>query len=194
MTNYRNPPPLDFYAQRLGDKVIIVTGASSGIGEAATRLFAREGATVVAVARRKERIEALASDLTNAGHSASAISCDVDDEASVAKMVETVTDRFGKVDGTFNNAGISGGRGPIHEADVGEFDRVMATNLRGVFLCLKHEIRAMLQTGGGAIVNTSSIGGLIGIAGNSIYATSKWGLAGAHKMRSAGLCSARHSG
>jgi len=181
MTNYRSPPPLDFFARRLGDKVIIVTGASSGIGEAATRLFAREGATVVAVARRKERIEALASDLTNAGHSASAISCDVDEEASVAKMVETITDRFGKIDGAFNNAGISGGRGPIHEADVGEFDRVMATNLRGVFLCLKHEIRAMLQTGGGAIVNTSSIGGLIGIAGNSIYATSKWGLAGLTK-------------
>jgi NAD(P)-dependent dehydrogenase (short-subunit alcohol dehydrogenase family) len=179
--SYRNPPPLDFCANRLTGKVVIVTGASSGIGEAASSLFAREGATVIAVARRKERIEVLANELTRMGHSATAISCDVDDEASVEWMIEQVIRRYGKVDGAFNNAGISGGRGPIHEADIGDFDRVITTNLRGVFLCLKHEIKAMLESGGGAIVNTSSIGGLIGIAGNSIYSTSKWGLAGLTK-------------
>jgi NAD(P)-dependent dehydrogenase (short-subunit alcohol dehydrogenase family) len=135
---YMNPPPLDFYANRLAGGVVIVTGASSGIGEAAARLFAREGATVVAVARRLERIDALAAELAGNGLSASATACDVTDEASVVRMVEDVERRHGRLDGAFNNAAISGGRGPVHEASVAEFDRVIATNLRGVFLCLKY--------------------------------------------------------
>ncbi|HEX4740689.1 MAG TPA: SDR family oxidoreductase [Caulobacteraceae bacterium] len=176
---YSNPPPLPDTWNRLRERVVIVTGASSGIGEAATRLFAAEGARVVAAARRVERIEALAAELRAEGLEASAVACDVTDEASVAAMVEFAVAAYGRLDGAFNNAGAGGGRARIHEADTRAFDHIMAVNLRGVFLCLKHETAAMLKGGGpGAIVNVSSIGGLRGGAANSIYSASKFGLEG----------------
>jgi NAD(P)-dependent dehydrogenase (short-subunit alcohol dehydrogenase family) len=178
---YNNPPPLAFHADRLAGRVILVTGASSGIGETAARLFAREGAKVVAAARRTERIEALARELCGEGLEASAVACDVLEEDSVAASVAFAVKTYGRLDGAFNNAGAGGGRAPIHQADTAIFDHIMGVNLRGVFLCLKHETAAMLETGGGAIVNTSSIGGLVGGAQNSIYAASKWGLAGLTK-------------
>lgn len=175
---YNHPAPLTFNCDRLAGRVILVTGASSGIGLAATRLFAREGAKVMAAARRTDRTSALAEELTAEGLQAASVACDVTDEGSVAAVVGACVERFGRLDGAFNNAGAAQGIGPIHTLDVADFDKVHAVNLRGVFLCLKHEIAAMLQTGGGAIVNTSSIGGLVGAANNAIYASSKWGLAG----------------
>jgi NAD(P)-dependent dehydrogenase (short-subunit alcohol dehydrogenase family) len=178
---YNHPPPLTFTANRLAGKVTLVSGATSGIGAAAARLFAREGAHVIAVSRRAERLETLVSELKDAGLSATARGCDVRDEASVAEAVAFAVDTHGRLDCAFNNAGAAGGRGPVHLADIAAFDHVLAVNLRGVLLCMKHEIAAMLKTGGGAIVNTSSIGGLIGGAGNAIYAASKWGLAGLTK-------------
>ena len=178
---YNNPPPLDFTANRLAGRVILVTGASSGIGAAATRLFAREGAKVVAAARRADRIEAVCGELKDAGLEASPVVCDVLDEDSVAGAVRFAVETYGRLDGAFNNAGAGGGRAPIHQADAAIFDHIIGVNLRGVFLCLKHETAAMLKTGGGAIVNTSSIGGIVGGAQNSIYAASKWGLAGLTK-------------
>src|SRR5580658_5711201 len=178
---YNHPPPLQLHANRLTGKVTLVTGASSGIGEAAARLFAHEGAHVVAVSRRTERLQVLVAELSKLGLSAEAIACDVCDESSVAAAVTFAVKKFGRLDCAFNNAGAAGGRGPVHQADIATFDRVLAVNLRGVLLCMKHEIAAMLETGGGAIVNTSSIGGLVGGAGNAIYAASKWGLAGLTK-------------
>ena len=178
---YASPPPLAFNADRLRDRVILVTGASSGIGEAAARLFAAEGAKVVLAARRAERVEATAAALREGGLQAAAVTCDVRNEHSVKDAVDYAVATYGRLDGAFNNAGVGGARGPVHEIDIGVFDAVIATNLRGVLLCLKHEIAAMLPTGGGAIVNTSSIGGLVGAAENGVYATSKWGLAGLTK-------------
>jgi NAD(P)-dependent dehydrogenase (short-subunit alcohol dehydrogenase family) len=178
---YQNPPPLTFHATRLEDRVILVTGASSGIGAAACRLFAAEGAKVVAAARREDRITTIVDELKTEGREAAAVVCDVRDEDSVAGAVRFAIETFGRLDGAFNNAGFGGGHAPMHQADTGIFDHIMAVNLRGVFLCLKHEIAAMLETGGGAIVNTSSIGGLVGGAQNGMYAASKWGLAGLTK-------------
>lgn len=178
---YLNPQPLTLTADRLAGRVILVTGASSGIGAAAADLFAREGAKVVLVARRAERIEPLAAQLAGLGLEAMAVACDVRVEGEVEAAVAAAVNRYGRLDGAFNNAGVGGSRGPLHELDVEAFDRILGTNLRGVFLCMKHEIPAMLATGGGAIVNTSSVGGLIGAAGNSLYAASKWGLAGLTK-------------
>ena len=104
--------------------------------------------------------------------------CDVTDEASVARAVDEVVRTFGRLDGAFNNAGIGGAHRPLHETGTADFDRVLATNLRGPFLCMKYEIPAMLEAGGGSIVVTSSVGGLVGGAANSVYATSKHGLTG----------------
>lgn len=179
---YLNPPPLEFTSSRLQGKVVFVTGASSGIGEAAVSLFAREGATVIAAARRLDRTEALTAELRERGLQAIAVECDVREEDSIANAIGQVVERYGRLDGAFNNAGVSGGRSLIHEAKVEDFDRVVGTNLRGVFLCVKHQTGAMLKAGhGGSIVNTSSIGGIIGVAQGSIYAASKFGLAGITK-------------
>jgi NAD(P)-dependent dehydrogenase (short-subunit alcohol dehydrogenase family) len=178
---YDSPPPLTLRAARLAGKVILVTGASSGIGAAAVRRFAEEGAVVVGAARRVERVEGLANALSGEGLAASAVACDVRDEASVQAAVAEVTARHGRLDGAFNNAGVGGAHVPFAELTAEAFDRCLATNLRGVFLCMKHEIPAMLAAGGGSIVNTSSIGGLVGGARNGDYAASKWGLAGLTK-------------
>ena len=178
---YNSPPSLTATHGRLKGKVIFVTGASSGIGEAGARLFAKEGASVVAAARRLDRLEALVAELTDTGLSAAAVLCDVVDEDSVAQAVTFATQRFGRLDGAFNNAAVGGAWGPLHELDADVFDRIYATNLKGAFLCMKYQIAAMLSTGGGAIVNTSSIGGIVGSAGNSFYGASKWGLVGMTK-------------
>jgi NAD(P)-dependent dehydrogenase (short-subunit alcohol dehydrogenase family) len=176
--SYLSPPPLAWSADRLAGKVVFVTGASSGIGAAAVRRFAAEGAVVVAAARRADRIEALADEL---GDAVSAVACDVREEASVEAAIAAVVARHGRLDGAFNNAGVGGAHVPFTELTAAKFDAVIATNLRGVFLCMKYEIPAMLASGGGAIVNTSSIGGLVGGAQNGDYAASKWGLAGLTK-------------
>lgn len=182
VATYNHPPRLTATFQRLASKVVLVTGASSGIGAAAARLFAAEGASVVLAARRVDRLQAIVRELTDAGLAATATACDVTDEASVAAAVAAALEAYGRLDGAFNNAGHGGVRGPIHTLDVADLDRVAGVNLRGVFLCLKHEAAAMLAGGqGGSIVNTSSIGGLVGGAGNSIYASTKWGLAGLTK-------------
>ncbi|MDB5417872.1 MAG: hypothetical protein JWP50_1291 [Phenylobacterium sp.] len=146
---YDSPPPLTLRAARLAGKVILVTGASSGIGAAAVRRFAEEGGVVVGAARRVERIETLANELAGEGHAVSAVACDVRDEASVQAAVAEVVARHGRLDGAFNNAGVGGAHVPFAELSADAFDRCIATNLRGVFLSMKHEIPAMLAAGGG---------------------------------------------
>ena len=175
---YANPEPLTFSANRLAGKVVFVTGASSGIGAAAARWFAAEGALVAAAARRKDRLEDLVAELQATGAEALAVSCDVTDESSVEAAVEATVRAFGRLDAAFNNAGEGGGQRPLHELSLAKFESVLATNLRGPFLCIKHQIPHLISGGGGSIVVTSSIGGLVGGRNNSDYAASKWGLAG----------------
>lgn len=178
MNSFNHPPPLSLVSSRLMDKVTLVTGASSGIGRAAAIRFAAEGAKVVATSRREDRLHEVVGAIRDQGGEAIAVVCDVTDEDSVRHAVDRTVEHFGRLDCAFNNAGGPGGQRPLHELDTNWFDLVIATNLRGPFLCMKHEIPAMLAIGGGAIVNTSSIGGLVGGPGNSDYGASKWGLAG----------------
>ena len=162
---------------RLSGKVALVTGGGSGIGRAAALAFAREGAAVVLAGRREAELQAVAAEITAADGRATAIPTDVSDETAIEALVKGTLDRFGQLDAAFNNAGIAGAFGPIAELAAADFDRVMSINARGVWLMIKHEVKAMLAQGrGGAIVNTSSIAATGGTAGLSIYAASKGAL------------------
>ena len=176
-----DPEPLTFVSSRLAGKVIFVTGASTGIGAAAVKRFAAEGASVVAASRRLALIEAVVEEVKAAGGESMAIRCDVRDEASVQAAIAATVERYGRLDGAFNNAGMGGSGRLPHQVPTEAFDQVIATNLRGPFLCMKYEIAQMIEAGGGSIVNTSSIGGLVGGARNADYGTSKWGLIGLTK-------------
>jgi NAD(P)-dependent dehydrogenase (short-subunit alcohol dehydrogenase family) len=159
--SHRNlyPSPLEYEGRRLEGKVVVVFGASSGIGAAAVTRFAHEGAQVVAAARRADRLEHVVDDVRGEGFEASVSVCDVRVEAEVAQAIADAIDRYGRLDGAFNNAGIPGAVKPIHDVSADGWDETMAVNLRGVALCLKHELRAFRDQGdGGAIVNTSSVG------------------------------------
>jgi len=171
----------------LQGKVALVTGGASGIGRATAVAMAREGARV-AVADRSEDSAAATVALINAGGGqAIAIGGDVTRETDVAAMVARTVAAFGRLDCAFNNAGIAPGAvGPggqrIHELSQTSFDTMLAINLTGVFLCLKHEVAQMLaQGGGGAIVNTASIAGLVGLRTSSHYVAAKHGVVGLTK-------------
>ncbi len=159
-------------------KVALVTGAGSGMGLATANAFAEAGAAVVLADIHEEAVRAAADRLVSAGHRALAIRCNVADEADVAAMIEQTVSTFGRLDAAFNNAGVQSL--PVETADASgeEFERVHAINLRGVWNCMKYELRQMRAQGSGAIVNNSSIGGLIGLPGRAIYHASKHGVIG----------------
>ena len=164
--------------KRFQDKVVLVTGGSSGIGRATARAFAREGASVVIASRGKERGEATVYELQNLGATALFVPTDVAEATAVASLFRTIVERFGRLDCAFNNAGNleAGTAKPTAELLEEEFDQHMAANLKSVWLCLKHELTQMLSQGGGAIVNTSSINGFGGVPGDALYATAKAGV------------------
>lgn len=159
-------------------KVAFVTGASTGIGLASARAFAEAGAAVALVARSKNRIEEAVSDLTNQGHKVIGFTCDVADEAQMADAVAATVKEFGRLDMAFNNAGIMK---PVIDAanePAEDFDRIVAINLRGVWTSTKHELKQMREQGSGAIVNCSSLGGLVGGPGRAAYHATKHGIIG----------------
>jgi NAD(P)-dependent dehydrogenase (short-subunit alcohol dehydrogenase family) len=167
--------------RRLEGKVAIITGASRGIGATAARLFAREGATVVLAARSKEDIVSIVAEIKADGGEAMAVRTNVAEATSLETLVRKTIEAYGRLDIAFNNAGIGIAK-PLIEFTEEEFDHVQAINLRGVFLSMKYEIPAMLAGGGGAIVNTSSVGGLVGGVGNGAYIASKHGVIGLTKV------------
>ncbi|MER6194851.1 glucose 1-dehydrogenase [Streptomyces cyaneofuscatus] len=162
----------------LSGKVVLITGASSGIGAATARVCVREGAAVVLVARREDRLAALAAEIEGGGGRAVSVTADVTVPQEAAGAVEFAVSEFGRLDAAFNNAGTGGDRTPLHEMSDATYDGIMDTNVRGVFNCLRAEIAAMLVTGGGTIVNNSSVGGLVAIPAAAPYVASKHAVVG----------------
>jgi NAD(P)-dependent dehydrogenase (short-subunit alcohol dehydrogenase family) len=166
---------------RFDGKVAFVTGATSGIGRATALAFAREGASVVVADIAADGVEETAGLIEQAGGQALAVACDVTRADDIGAALDATVERFGSLDIAFNNAGIEQAIKPAHEIGDDEWDRLVAVNLRGAFVAMKHEIELMLRHGGGAIVNTSSGAGVKGFAGQAAYAATKHGLIGLTK-------------
>ncbi len=163
----------------IAGKVAVITGGAGGIGEAVAVRLAAEGAHLVLVDIDTEAVEAAAKRI---GSGAIGVTADVSTEAGVTGYVKAALDEFGRIDLFFNNAGIEGRSAPIADAEIEWFDRVIAVNLRGVYLGLHHVLRTMREQGdGGAIVNMSSVAGLRGFAGLAPYTASKHGVMGLTK-------------
>ncbi len=169
-------PRYDFEGQ-----VALVTGAGSGMGLATARAFAVAGASVVLADIDENALRAATDELTAAGHQALAVVCDVADEDQVAAVVDRTVATFGRLDMAFNNAGIQAPPSDAADEPIGTFERVNAINLRGVWACMKHELRQMREQRSGAIVNCSSLGGLVGLPGRAAYHASKHGVLGLTK-------------
>ena len=169
-------PTYDFTGQ-----VALVTGAGSGMGLATARAFADAGAAVVLADVNEAALRTAADGLTAVGHRALGVPCDVSDEDQVAALVERGVATFGRLDMAFNNAGIQAPPSDAADEPADVFDRVNAINLRGVWACMKHELRQMRAQGSGAIVNCSSLGGLVGLPGRAAYHASKHGVIGLTK-------------
>lgn len=163
------------------DKVALVTGGGSGIGLATAKAFAEAEASVVIADDSEEPLRAAVEDIAATGGKALGISCDVSDEAQVAAMVEQIVSTFGRLDVAYNNAGVQSPVAETADASGEEFDRVIAINLRGIWNCMKYELLQMRKQGSGAIVNCSSLGGLVGIADRGVYHASKHGVLGLTK-------------
>jgi NAD(P)-dependent dehydrogenase (short-subunit alcohol dehydrogenase family) len=160
------------------NKVALVTGAASGMGLATAQAFAGEGAAVVLADFREDVAKAEAEKLVSVGHKAIAVRCDVSDEAQVASMVSRTVAEFGRIDAVFNNAGVMARIAPTADSTVEEWDRVIGINLRGVWSCMKHELRQIVRQGSGAIVNNASVGALTDNPGIGSYIASKHGVVG----------------
>ena len=161
--------------------VALVTGAGSGMGLATAQAFAQAGASVVLADIDEQAVSLAAEELVSAGKIAIAVRCNVADEADVATMIVQTVATFGRLDAAYNNAGVQSPAVETADASGEEFERVNAINLRGVWNCMKYELRQMREQGNGAIVNCSSIGGLIGLPGRAIYHASKHGVIGLTK-------------
>jgi NAD(P)-dependent dehydrogenase (short-subunit alcohol dehydrogenase family) len=170
------------------DKVALITGASSGIGRATAEAFAARGAKVVLAARRAHELSTLTGEIESRGGKAASIVTDVAVAKDVERMVAYAIETFGRLDYAVNNAGIEGRISPITDLPEEEWDRVLDTNLKGTFLCLQYEARAMLAGGhGGSIVNVGSVNSFLGFATGSAYVASKHGQVGLTTSASAEL-------
>jgi NAD(P)-dependent dehydrogenase (short-subunit alcohol dehydrogenase family) len=162
-------------------KVAFVTGAGGGIGRATALAFAREGASVVVSDISEQSVRETARRIEELGGGALAIACDVTRTEDVKAALDETIETFGRLDVAFNNAGVENEVKPMADVTEEEWDRIVAINLRGVFLCMKYEVPLMLEQGGGAIVNTSSGAGVKGFPGGAAYVAAKHGVVGLSK-------------
>lgn len=174
----------------MNGKVALITGASSGIGRATAELFAAKGAKVVVAARRQDELDSLVTEIEAQGGQATAVQTDVAVAEDVERMVEHAIKTFGRLDYAVNSAAIEGRFAGITELTEADWDQVLGINLKGTFLCMQHQARAMLAAGnGGAIVNVGSINSFLGFPTGASYCTSKHGLIGLTTSVSAELAS-----
>ncbi|MFJ2722482.1 glucose 1-dehydrogenase [Streptomyces sp. NPDC087437] len=166
-------PTYDFTGQ-----VAFVTGAGSGMGLAVAQAFAASGAAVALADIDERAVHEAVKELTDAGHQALALACDVTDEAQVAAAVDRTVEVFGRLDTAYNNAGIQIPPTDAADESLDQFEKVQAVNLRGIWAAMKHELRHLRTQGSGAIVNCSSLGGLVGIPGRASYHSTKHGVIG----------------
>jgi NAD(P)-dependent dehydrogenase (short-subunit alcohol dehydrogenase family) len=166
---------------RFTGKVAFVTGAASGIGRATAVAFAAQGARVAILDRTEDALRETADALREKGSEVLVIACDVSQPEQVQAAVEKVVATFGRLDVAFNNAGVENKAAPVADIELDEWDRILDINLRGTFVCMKHELAQMVRQGGGVIVNTSSGAGVRGVAGGASYAASKHAIIGLTK-------------
>ncbi len=171
---------------RLKDKIAIVTGGGQGIGRATARMFAREGAKVVIAARTEARLERVREEIEAEGGAVLAVPTDVGREEDVMRLMEATRERFGGVDVLVNNAGI-GHRAPVDDVDMAEYDRLMDTNLRGMYLGCRLGVPMMKAAGQGSIINVASVHGVNGQPRSTIYAATKGGIIGCTRAIAAEL-------
>jgi NAD(P)-dependent dehydrogenase (short-subunit alcohol dehydrogenase family) len=167
--------------KRFEGKTAFITGAASGIGRATAVAFAAEGARVVVTDRVEAALQETAGYVKEAGGEVLAIACDVSKPEEIEAAVAQAVNTFGRIDCAFNNAGVENKATPLHEIELEEWDRILSINLRGTFVCMKHEIAQMVRQDGGVVVNTSSGAGIRGVAGGASYAASKHAMIGMTK-------------
>lgn len=171
------------------DKVALVTGGSKGMGEAAVRIFAEKGASVAILDVDMEAAKKLSAELNENGANTIAIQCDVSSEAEVEKAIAKVVETYGKLDAAFNNAGIQIPAQDITETSEEDYDKILNVNLKGVWLCMKHELIQMKKQQFGAIVNNSSLAGKVGVPGRTPYVAAKHAILGITKSAAADYAS-----
>lgn len=160
---------------RLENKTAVITGGTSGIGEATAKLFAREGARVAVVGRNEEKGKSIVEEISSNGGQAVFVQCDVSKEEDAKKMVDQVIKEFGQIDILYNNAGIAE-FGTVHETEEENWNKVLDINLKGVYLCSKYVIPHMQKQKKGSIISTASVAGMIGYPGAAAYCASKGGV------------------
>jgi NAD(P)-dependent dehydrogenase (short-subunit alcohol dehydrogenase family) len=162
----------------LRDKIAVVTGASSGIGRAAALLFAREGAHVVATARRQAELDLVVDEIRAADGTATAVAGDIGDEPFIAELVATIRESHGRLDVAFNNAGTLGAIGPITDIELDDWNETVRVNLTSAYLLAKHQVPLMAERGGAMVFTSTFVGHTVGLPGMAAYAASKSGLLG----------------
>ena len=175
------------------NKVALVTGAASGLGLATAKAFAESGAAVMLADWNEEAVRSAAKELAAQGHKVLAIRCDVSDDSQVEAMVEQTVATFGRLDAAYNNAGVQNVLAETADYPREDYDRVMAINLGGVWSCMKFELRQMRNQGSGAIVNCSSLGGLVGGARRGKISRREARRAWSYQERGSGICREGHS-